>query len=283
MIQSDEPCVRHDTLPAPSPLDLTRTAMFLDLDGVLAPIAARPGDVGPDPSRRAVLNQLVTATGGRVAVVSGRALADIDRILEGVVTAVGAVHGLVRRRADGTILSPPPPRGMEEAVGAVSLFAESRSGLLVERKGVAVALHFRGAPELGAACHDLADRLAARLDLQIQRGDHVVELRGRGPDKGAALRAFMDEAPFHGYAPLFLGDDLTDEAGFRAAQDFGGLAIIVGTRRPTAATHALPDVAAALAWLGASTGSENRSEPASTAPMPNDNTGLGNDREGHSL
>jgi trehalose 6-phosphate phosphatase len=62
----------------------------------------------------------------------------------------------------------------------------------------------------------------------------------------------MGEPPFHGYAPLFMGDDLTDEAGFRAAQDFGGQAVIVGARRPTVATHALPDVAAALAWLDAS-------------------------------
>jgi trehalose 6-phosphate phosphatase len=243
---------RNDDLPAPEPLNLTGVAIFLDLDGVLAPIAPRPDDVGPDPARRAVLNRLVTATGGRVAVVSGRALPDIDRILEGAVTAVGAVHGLVRRRADGAVLTPPPPPGMEEAFGALSLFAENRPGLLVEPKGVAVALHFRGAPELSEPCRDLADRLAARLDLQIQQGDHVVEIRGPGPDKGASLRAFMGEPPFHGYAPLFMGDDLTDEAGFRAAQDYGGQAVIVGARRPTVATHALPDVAAALAWLDAS-------------------------------
>jgi trehalose 6-phosphate phosphatase len=237
-------------LPRPPALDRTGMAIFLDLDGVLAPIAPRPGDVGPDPGRRAVLRRLMSDTEGRVAVISGRALADIDRILEGLVTAVGAVHGLVRRRADGTVLSPPPPPGMEEAIGAISLFAEQEPGLLVETKGVAVALHFRGAPALSAPCRELAARLAARLDLQIQQGDHVVELRGPGPDKGAALRAFMAEAPFQGYAPLFLGDDLTDEAGFRAAQDFGGQAVIVGARRPTVATHALPDVAAALAWLG---------------------------------
>jgi len=230
-------------------MDLARTALFLDLDGVLAPIQPRPADVGPDPDRRAVLSRLMSATGGRVAVVSGRGLGDIDRILEGVVVAVGAVHGLVRRRADGAVITPEPPRGMAEAIGAFSLFADSEPGLLVEPKGVAVALHFRGAPQSGQACRELAARLAARLDLDIQQGDHVVELRGPGPDKGDALRAFMDEAPFLGYAPLFMGDDLTDEAGFRAALDFGGQAIIVGPRRPTVATHALADVAAALTWL----------------------------------
>jgi len=242
--------VPEGDLPTPPILDPARMAIFLDLDGVLAPISPRPGDVGPDAVRREVLSRLMAETGGRVAVVSGRALADIDRILEGVIEAVGAVHGLVRRCGDGTIQSPPPPPGMEEAIGAISLFAEQEPGLLIEPKGVAVALHFRGAPALGGPCRELADRLAARLDLQIQLGDHVVELRGPGPDKGAAVRAFMSETPFHGFAPVFLGDDLTDEAGFRAAQDLGGMAVIVGARRPTVATHALPDVAAVLAWLG---------------------------------
>lgn len=74
-------------LPAPQALRLDGTALFLDLDGTLAPIAARPQDVRPDPRRTSLLSQLVEALDGRVAVVSGRTLADVDRILEGAVTA----------------------------------------------------------------------------------------------------------------------------------------------------------------------------------------------------
>src|SRR5258708_20546768 len=97
-------------LPAPKPLRLGETALFLDLDGTLAPIAARPQDVGPDPRRTSLLERLALKLDGRLAVVSGRTLADVDRILEGCVTAVAAVPGLVLREpAGGLHASPPPP------------------------------------------------------------------------------------------------------------------------------------------------------------------------------
>jgi trehalose 6-phosphate phosphatase len=79
----------------------------------------------------------------------------------------------------------------------------------------------------------------------------VVEVRAPGPDKGTAVEAFMAEGPFAGHAPIYLGDDLTDEDGFRAAQALGGFGVVVGARRPTSASYALADVEAARAWLTA--------------------------------
>ena len=87
--------------PKPPRLDLTRIALFADLDGTLVPIAPRPEDIGPDPARTALLDRLFQATSGALAIVSGRSLCDLDRILEGGVPAIAAVHGLVRRRATG--------------------------------------------------------------------------------------------------------------------------------------------------------------------------------------
>ncbi len=77
----------------------------------------------------------------------------------------------------------------------------------------------------------------------------VVELRAPGPDKGAAINAFLAEPPFMGYTPVFLGDDFTDESGFEAVQALGGFGVVVGDRRPTGAKYALADVAAARTWL----------------------------------
>ena len=241
-------------LPAPPRPDVSRLALFLDLDGAIARIEETPSEVGPDPERREVLKGLMSALGGRVAVVSGRALPDLDRILEGLIPSLGAVHGLVRRTADGTVVSSGDSPRMEEAVQAFSVLAKADIGLLVEAKGASVALHYRRAPQAGEACRDLAQRLAKTLGLVVQAGDQVVELRAPGPDKGAVVRAFMREWPFHGHTPVFIGDDLTDEAGFRAAQDLGGYGIIVGARRPTAATSALADVDAALTWLRGAAG-----------------------------
>ncbi len=59
----------------------------------------------------------------------------------------------------------------------------------------------------------------------------------------------MAEAPFKGAVPVMLGDDLTDEDGFRAAAALGGFGVLVGPPRGTAARYSLPDVEAVLVWL----------------------------------
>jgi trehalose 6-phosphate phosphatase len=79
----------------------------------------------------------------------------------------------------------------------------------------------------------------------------VVELRARGPDKGGAITAFMAETPFAGHTPVFLGDDLTDESGFRAVRALDGFGVVVGARRPTDAVYALAGVVEVSAWLRA--------------------------------
>jgi trehalose 6-phosphate phosphatase len=236
-------------LGAPPALDPAGVALFADLDGTLAPLAQTPCAVGPDPDRRRLLEGLIDVLGGRLAVISGRSMEDLDRVLEGRVVALGAVHGLVRRTAAGVVEQPPTAGRVPEAVTAFRALAKADSGLLVEDKGAAVALHYRLSPQAAEACRELAERLAAALDLEVQEGDHVVELRAHGPDKGGAIRAFMAEPPFAGHTPVFLGDDLTDEAGFAVVQEMGGWTIIVGERRPTLAQYALADVPAAHAWL----------------------------------
>lgn len=238
-------------LPAPQALAPAESALFLDLDGTLAPIAARPQDVRPDPRRTCVLERLVEALEGRLAVVTGRTLADADRILEGRVAAVAAVHGLVRRDAEGELHERAPHPGLHRAAAAFREFAARDSGLLVEDKGVSVALHFRLAQQCEQAARACARSLAAETGLALQDGDMVEELRTPGPTKADSVRAFMAEPPFIGATPIFLGDDATDEDGFAAASALGGYGVLVGAARPTGARYRLADVDAALAWLEA--------------------------------
>ncbi len=239
-------------LPAPPTLDLSGAALFLDLDGTLAPIAATPDAVWPDPRRTQLLIRLQTALGGRLAMVSGRSMADIDRIVEGGVTAVAAVHGLVRREADGSVHESTPHPGLALAARRLAAFAAERPGLLVEDKRLSLALHYRQAPERAAEVRKLARVLAVETGLTLQHGAMVEELRTPGPDKGDSLCAFLNRAPFKGARPIFVGDDHTDEHGFRAAQSLGGMGIQVGPRRPTEARFALAGVDAVLDWLEAS-------------------------------
>jgi trehalose 6-phosphate phosphatase len=238
-------------LPAPKPLSLRDCALFLDLDGTLAPIAARPQDVHPDPRRTDLLVRLAEALDGRLAVVTGRTLADVDRILEGRVTSVAAVHGLMRRDGEGRLHARPPHPKVAEAAQALRAFAAKDSGLIVEEKGLSVALHFRLARHHAAAARSLARRLALETGLTLQDGDMVEELRTPGPTKADSVLAFMAERPCAGCSPVFMGDDSTDEDGFAAARHLGGAGVLVGPPRPTRAKYRLPDVEAALSWLEA--------------------------------
>lgn len=238
-------------LPAPKPLPIAAAALFLDLDGTLAPIAARPQDVRPDPRRTSLVHRLSQAMNGRLAVVSGRMLIDVDRILEGRVTAVAAVHGLVRREPDGTVHEAEPHPDLAYAAEQLREFAARDSGLLVEEKGLSVALHYRLARTQADAASACARQIAAETGLTVQSGDMVEELRTPGPTKGDSVRAFLDHPPFRGATPVFLGDDATDEHGFEAVEAAGGYGVLVGPPRETLARFRLPGVDEVLDWLEA--------------------------------
>lgn len=231
------------------PARVRRIALFLDLDGVLAELEPRPEAVGPDPRRARVLRAAADRLGGRLAVVSGREISDLDRILTGGVVAVSGVHGLERRDATGRLTRAEPAPGVAAAAAAFDAFAETRDGVLVEKKGVATGLHYRLAPDAGPEAQALAARLAERHALVHQPGHMIEELKTPGADKGRALEAFMAEPPFAGGVPVMLGDDLTDEYGFEAATRLGGFGVLVGRPRPTAARYRLNGPAEVLDWI----------------------------------
>ncbi len=241
---------RHpdEALDAPA-IPCGRLSVFLDMDGVLAPLAPTPEAVLADPRRTGVIRRLVRALGGRVAIISGRTLAEIDRISGEASPAAAGVHGLVRRLANGEQQAISAAPGIAPAAEAMAAFARDRPGLLMETKGVAVSLHYRHAPQYEPLILDLATDLARQFDLVIQPGLLVVELKTPGADKGSALAAFMSESPFAGSIPIMLGDDLTDEDGFVAASALGGFGIRVGPHRATAARYGLSDPLAVLDWL----------------------------------
>ena len=230
-------------------VDLSAISLFLDLDGTLANFEIEPSGVGPDLRRSAILNRLDATLNGRLAIVSGRTIADIDRILDCQVEAVSGVHGLERRvGADRFDARSHPAVG--PAHRALIALADDHPGLIVEMKGSSVALHYRARPDLAATLAKLVAEVGQAVGLVLQTGNKVWELRTPGPDKGDAVRAFMAEPPFAGARPVYLGDDLTDESAFRAADALGGFGVRVGApSRPTAARYRIDDVDDVLHWL----------------------------------
>jgi len=237
------------TLPPPPPIDRGRSALFLDLDGTLAEIATRPDDVVPEKARTSVLLSLNAKLGGAVAVLSGRSLHDVDRILEGAVGPVGAVHGLVRRLASGEVVKTLPSPRLPEVRAAFDDLIVVHPGLVAEDKGASVALHYRQRPQAEATVLEVTQQLAEVTGLVVQNGSMVSELRTAGPHKGDGLSAFMQEPPFLGRTPVMVGDDLTDEVAFAVAGELGGYGVLIGPARSTNARYNLASVEATLAWL----------------------------------
>jgi len=241
--------LNSEALPPPPAIDVGRTALFLDLDGTLAEIALRPDDVAPLPQRNRALADLCVAMSGRVAVLTGRTLDEADRILDGAVQAVSAVHGLVRRQPDGQVVAFQASPKLQEAARTLHAFAQTQEGLIVEDKGLSIALHYRQAPGIEAAVREATGWLASATGLVVQDGAMVSEVRTAGPHKGDALRAFLAAAPFAGGVPVMVGDDLTDEHAFLAAKELGGYGVLVGPPRETQARYGLGSVREVLAWL----------------------------------
>lgn len=242
----------------PRDLDPERHALFVDFDGTLVEIAPSPGSVRPAPYLPDLLARLQARLGGALAVVSGRAVDDIERLLAPLSPVVAGLHGRDRRLPGGGRRKDPfDPATLDEVRASLGEVAARFPGTLLEDKGESVALHYRNAPEAAADASAAARAVAdGRPDLRLLPGKMVVELLPAGSDKGRAVDELRRLPPFAGRAPVFVGDDVTDEAGFAAANRAGGLSVRVGDGAATAASARLPSVAALHAWLARAAGVE---------------------------
>ena len=238
-----------DALMAPPPDTVDALALFLDFDGTLIELAETPDTIRVPPHLSLLLGRLADRLDGRLAIISGRSLVDLERHLPCGGIAVSGSHGLELRLCDGSRLPLAVPPGLDHARERSARFAGAIPGLIVEDKPFSIAIHYRKAPQRAEEVHAFMARLAAETGLTLQSGKMVEEIRPTGADKGDALRALMREPEFAGARPLFVGDDLTDEHAFRAAAELGGGGVLVGAPRQTAAEWRLENVTAVAAWL----------------------------------
>jgi trehalose 6-phosphate phosphatase len=232
------------TLRAPLP-PLDRTALLLDLDGTLLDLAPRPDAVVVQTDLPHALHTLRRLLDDALAVITGLPVETVYELLGDAIFAVAGEHGGAFRYAPGrpverpTLPSPPPAW-----LDAAEHLAASHPGVLLERKVRGFALHYRAVP---AACTELREGLARLLtgsqDFELLQAHMLWEVRPRGADKGKAVAALMDRAPFRGRLPVFLGDDVTDEDAITAAAAMGGVGLRV--------QDAFGDAAGVRAWLQA--------------------------------
>ncbi|MDQ2664585.1 MAG: trehalose-phosphatase [Gemmatimonadota bacterium] len=217
-------------------------------------LAPSPSDAQLSPAMNALVRALCGRANGALALVSGRSLADLDGFFGEPALAAAGQHGLERRSADGRVTrAETQPERLGDARSRLAALAAQHPGLLVEDKGMSLALHYRAVPRLAGYVHRTMHALVRDLGgtYTLQAGKRVIELRPSSLDKGDAIAAFMQEEPFRGRMPLFIGDDATDERGFARVNALGGHSVKVGVGR-TQARWWLRDVDAVRAWLAGS-------------------------------
>jgi trehalose 6-phosphate phosphatase len=230
---------------------MTRLAIFTDFDGTLVELADTPDEIDVPASLPHQLERAARELDSAFAVLTGREIEDIDRYLSPVLLPVAGAHGTQRRRADGTMekIDPASIHTAEDIAHMIAPLAVDHPGLIVEAKEGAVALHFRQAPELEALCRQAMEEAVNGVsDFVLVPGKMVIEARPRAISKGTALQAFMREEPFVGRIPIFIGDDTTDEDGFIAAQELGGVGIKLGDG-DTAAKMRIANIASVHALI----------------------------------
>jgi len=237
---------------APPPAPSLSWAYFLDVDGTLINIADTPQAIVVDTALLELIASLHRASGGAVALVSGRMISDLQSRIGLSQLPLAGLHGLERRDSTGRLwIHAAPPATKSAIKEALAPVLARHPGLLLEDKGLTLALHYRQAPGLASYVHQIMGRFAnlEGQGLELQRGKRVVEIKPAGIDKGTAVAEYLAELPFRGRRAVFIGDDLNDEHGFAEVNRMDGISIKVG-KGASCARFRLPDVAAVRHWLG---------------------------------
>lgn len=236
----------------PVVLDSSQYAFFFDVDGTLAEICDEPDAVTIPARVRDNLHTLFTSSSGALALISGRPIEQLDQLVAPLTLPCAGVHGAEMRDAKGKVhrvvlrddVATALQKMLEEGMAALP-------GTLLEAKGMAFALHYRQAMLHQQRVLQLAESAVARFpDLVMQPGKCVLEIKPRGKDKGAAIQTLMQQAPFSGRIPVFFGDDLTDEKGFRTVNAMQGISVKIGEGQ-SEAHYRLRQVSDVYQWLDA--------------------------------
>lgn len=208
---------------ADPPMPSSKWALFLDLDGTLLDLAPTPDQVVVPASLVRDLAGAHSVLEGALAIVSGRMLSEVDDLLRPLRLTAAGEHGAVIRLPNGE-RDEVEPKIPEHWVDALEIAAGSERGVLVERKGHTVVAHYRCAPRAEDFCRRLCEALidGHESEFEVLQCQMAVEIRPRAVTKARAVETLMGVPPFLGRRPIFVGDDITDEDGFRAVTELGG-------------------------------------------------------------
>lgn len=224
----------------PKPQDIV---LFLDIDGTLLDFAPTPHNVYVSDDLLNCIINVRTRMTNALAFVSGRMLDDVDRLFSPLKLPGAFSHGGEFRFPNCQVIRQvSPPSGISVAFDLAEVWRKFHPEIMVEFKSDALALHYRTAPALEEDVKEFAQDLHQVLgdDYHLLEGSAVVEIKPRHRNKGYGIAQLMKSPQWQQRVPVFIGDDITDEDGFKVVNEAGGLSIKVG-EGDTVATSSLPN------------------------------------------
>lgn len=235
--------------------------LFLDFDGTLAPLAGTPGQAKIAPRTRRLLKDLTACAGMKVAIISGRAVKDVEAKVKIKNIIYSGNHGLELAGPKIKFKSHIPEkyfRVLEKIKNDLRQKLEGIPGVLIEEKGPVLAVHYRKVrrkqqPDVKIAFREAVILARVRGKIKTFSGKKVMEIRPVSDwDKGKTvlwlLGRMMFSAGRKSVLPIYLGDDKTDEDAFRVLKK-RGITVFVGRPRVSQAEYYLKNPAEVFKFL----------------------------------
>ncbi len=218
-------------------------ALFLDVDGTLLEFSEKFNEIKADKELVNNLNQIQFLIKGSIALISGRQIEDLDNIFFPLQLPAAGQHGLEIRKQKGIIEVLTRINLPEKILSSLKRLKDKNHGIVLEYKKNSIAIHFRAAPSLENKIKKYVSQLLeGEQNFDFIKGNKVIEIKPNFLNKGTAISNFMNEEPFLKKLPVFIGDDTTDEDGFKYVNSIQGISIKVGENKNSLAKYKLKSV-----------------------------------------
>lgn len=229
-------------------MDSNQVVLFLDIDGTIS-------EFHPDPDKSIIHPEIINILKNlqqyiQLILVTGRSILQAQKLIHPLQWNIAGSHGLeLIYQADlKTLISLNKPQ-LQALKQYIQEQAVQIPDLRIEVKDYSVALHFREHPQLEDRVHAFAlECLNQFSDFELKAGKYVFELVPKGANKGSAIQQIIQQYHLTDHYHMFIGDDLTDEAGFKVINALHGCSIKVGLGQ-TLARYRLENVSQVQAFL----------------------------------
>lgn len=223
--------------------------LFLDIDGTISEFNADPKLSFIPRKTLDIIHQLQQME-ILVCAVTGREVNVAIQLFHPVQLPIAGTHGLeIQINSNHKLITYTPDLHFHNLKKEIKNLCVTYPELLIEYKAYSIALHYRKHPELANIAKDIMQNLQLNFPMmKLVEGKYVFELLPNQANKGWAIQSILEYFNLQNTVPIFIGDDLTDEAGFSTIHQYDGISIKVG-QGDTNAQFRLKDVASVTEFL----------------------------------